>query len=166
MLTPLSDKDSAAAQEPKEEAENPAAQPAAEPAENPAEKAAPAPAAKPTPAQAQPEADGAEQTKPAPDAGAPAAPSQEEQLNTQLEELRKRKARAARFGESTEEIDRKIHRLERFGLVEQTEVDMSRLNSELKSGKRGRVPEGTAPTPKAPKKEGQTVCERTFYPVR
>ena len=165
MLTPLSGKDSAGTQEPNKEAETPATQPSGDSAEKPAEMAAPAPAAKPTPAQAKPEVDGAEQAKPAADAGAPAAPSQEEQLNTQLEELRKRKARAARFGESTEEIDRKIHRLERFGLVEQTEVDMSRLNSELKSGKRGRAPEGTAPKPKAPKKEGLTVCERTFCSV-
>lgn len=79
------------------------------------------------------------------------APSDEERKRTQLAELEKRKARALRFGEPVEDIERKIQRIERFGLEAQDTAGIAKIDTELRGAKRGRKAQDERPskTPKA-----------------
>lgn len=120
-----------------------------------------------------------------------AAPSAEEAKATLIAELEKRKARAARFGQSTEEIDAQIERAQKFG-VEDAAQDkgMAGLQKELGKGSRKGVdaqgakkavegankqrdaPGAKAPTgPKAEAKQAEakkteTVSSRSVLRVR
>lgn len=62
----------------------------------------------------------------------PTAASRTEAL---LAELKKRKARAIRFGQPYEDLEKKIARIRKFGMEAQDSEDTGRLDSELKKGK-------------------------------
>lgn len=120
--------ESASGEQP-ESSENKPAPAATKPADAPAPaKVATADASAPAPASA---SDAAVQQ-------AAAGPSDEERKRTQLAELEKRKARALRFGEPVEDIERKIQRIERFGLEAQDAAGIAKIDTELRGAKRGR----------------------------
>lgn len=72
--------------------------------------------------------------------------SGEDRKRDLLAELEKRKARAQRFGEPTEEIERKIQRIQRFGLEAADAAGVSKIGSELRGSKRGRTTAEEPPT--------------------
>ena len=72
--------------------------------------------------------------------------SGEDRKRELLAELEKRKVRAQRFGEPTEEIERKIQRIERFGLDAADAAGVSKIGSELRGSKRGRTTAEEPPT--------------------
>ena len=119
-------------------------------------EAAPQPAEPPkqdTPAPA------AESTRdPAPQNAEPVAsgkPSETERKNALLAELEKRKARAIRFGQPHEDVEKQILRIQKFGIEE--DAHTNRLDTELKKdhGKRGA---SAKPAPAASAEPEVDVC--------
>ena len=119
---------------------------APQPAES-AQQDAPAPAAEPTPGPAPPKAE------PVPSA----KPSETERKNALLAELEKRKARAIRFGQPYDDVEKQISRIQKFGLQE--DAHANRLDTELKkdNGKRG------APAKPAPAASAEPEVDVCIY---
>lgn len=63
-------------------------------------------------------------------------PSEDDRKESLLAELEKRKARAIRFGQPYEDLEKQISRIRKFGLEGQEGDGVDRLDSELKKGKR------------------------------
>ena len=66
------------------------------------------------------------------------APAHEDRKAAMLTELEKRRARAMRFGEATDDLDKKIQRIQKFGLESSEDAGVQRIDSELKGSKRAR----------------------------
>ncbi|WFD36419.1 hypothetical protein MCUN1_003298 [Malassezia cuniculi] len=123
------------------------------------EAAQQAPAASAAPAEAPAASEAAAAPAPAAETSAPTddgASAADERKRTQLEELQKRKARALRFGEPVDDIERKIQRIERFGLEDKDAVGIQKIDAELRGAKRGHDAkderQAKAPKPAAPAK--------------
>lgn len=119
-------------------------------AEAPAEAAAEAPA-KPSEAPAE--------------AQAPAASAHDERTNTLLEELEKRKARAVRFGQPTEDLETQIQRVRKFGAEAYEASNVARLDTELKKSTKADAKAAKAEA-KAAKAESKTPAPAEEVDVR
>lgn len=124
---------------------------APQPAEAPKQET-PAPAAGPTPDTA---SKNTESVK-------PAMPSDTERKNALLAELEKRKARAIRFGQPYEDVEKQILRIQKFGLEEDVRVD--RLDTELKKDK-GKRSVPAKPAPAASAEPEVDVCIYLLTPA-
>ena len=110
----------------------------------PEEPAAPA-AETPTPAATTEAAEA-----PVPQALAAAeSPDQEARKRMHLAELEKRKARAIRFGQSTEELEKEIARVTKFGLPEGEADATQKIDHGLRTGKRAQPAAQAGPTKQA-----------------
>ncbi|WFD00747.1 hypothetical protein MYAM1_003499 [Malassezia yamatoensis] len=92
----------------------------------------------------------ATETKPADDVSQ-AAPSvqdvdQEARTRAHLSELEKRKSRAVRFGQPTEDLEKEIDRVKKFGLQSDHADASQQVDSGLRTGKRAKHTDQPRPT--------------------
>lgn len=92
----------------------------------------------------------------------PTKPSDTERKNALLTELEKRKARAIRFGQPYEDLEKQILRIQKFGLEEDVREDRPDTNLKKDNGKRSGPVKSTSAASEEPEVD---VCMYVLTPA-